>query len=175
MRLLPLLSSCCPWPERRGLAKAEGLKTARLELFEIGLLMEDLLTGGSGGGGGVLTTGRIEELVIAAKFSGEGVSGTGFAVTNSGVPSVDRFSPVKQTLCHISRERYSELSQELQTLPFERSIMRTSSFTLPLPFASIEPYSSFLLSVFLASIDFAILVAFSWRCRFGVNLVVGCR
>ena len=108
MRLLPLLSSCCPWPERRGLAKAEGLKTARLELFETALLMEDFLTGGSGGGGGVLTTGGMRELVIAAKLSGEGVSGARFAVTNSGVPSVDRFSPVKQTLCHKSRERYSD-------------------------------------------------------------------
>ena len=169
MRLLPLLSSCCPWPERRGLAKAEGLKTARLELFETALLMEDLLTGGSGGGGGVLTTGGMKELVITAKLSGEGVSGVGFAVTNSGVPSVDRFSSVKQTLCHISRERYSELSQELQTLPFERSIMHTSSFTLPLPFLSFEPCSSLLLSVFLPSTNSATLVAFSWRCKCGAR------
>ena len=74
MRLLPLPSSRCPWPDRRGLAKAEGLKTARLEL-----LLEDLLTGGSGGGDGVLTTGtceltgRMEEFTEAAQFSGEGV------------------------------------------------------------------------------------------------------
>ena len=69
MRLLPPPSSRCPWPDRRGLAKAEGPKTARLELFGIALLMEDPLTGGSGGGDGVLTsvmcelaTGRMEEL-----------------------------------------------------------------------------------------------------------------
>ena len=47
MRLLPLPNSRCPWPDRSGLAKAEGLKTARLELFGIALLMEDPLTGGS--------------------------------------------------------------------------------------------------------------------------------
>ena len=76
MRLLPLPSSRCPWPDRRGLAKAEGLKTARLELFGVALLMEDLLTGGSEGGDGVLTsgkcefaTGRMEDLTAA----GEGV------------------------------------------------------------------------------------------------------
>ena len=74
MRLLPLPSSRCPWPDKRGLAKAEGLKAAKLEL-----LMEDLLTGGSGGGDGVLTTGtseltgRMEEFTEAAQFSGEGV------------------------------------------------------------------------------------------------------
>ena len=80
MRLLPLPSSRCPWPDRRGLAKAEGLKTARLEHFGIALLMEDLLTGGSGGGDGVLTsvmcelaTCREEELTAAQPFSGEGV------------------------------------------------------------------------------------------------------
>ena len=69
MRLLPPPNSRCPWPDRSGLAKAEGLKTARLELFGIALLMEDPLTGGGGGGGGVLAsvmcelaTGRMEEL-----------------------------------------------------------------------------------------------------------------
>ena len=76
MRLLPLPSS--PGPDRRGLAQAEGLKTARLELFGVALLMEDLLTGGSGGGDGVLTSGecefatgsgRMEDLTAA----GEGV------------------------------------------------------------------------------------------------------
>ena len=76
MHRLPLPSSSCPWPwpDKRGLAKAEGLKAARLEL-----LMEDLLTGGRGGGDGVLTTGtcelaadRMDELTTA-QFSGEGV------------------------------------------------------------------------------------------------------
>ena len=99
MRLFPLLNSRCPWPERRGLAKAEGLKTARLELFEIALLMEDLLTGGSGGGGG-LASGGGEELTIATQFSGEDVSGSRLAVTNWGLPSVDRFSPSQQTPSH---------------------------------------------------------------------------
>ena len=97
MRLLPLLNSRCPWPERRGLAKAEGLKTARLEHFEIALLMENLPTGGSGGGGGVLTTGMCG---LATQLSGEGVSAGIFAVTNWGLPSVDRLSPSQQTPSH---------------------------------------------------------------------------